>query len=315
MFRFDLKDLQTALLRGHGDLDVHLESTGAQHGLVDEVLTVSHCYEKNVVELFGSVDLREELVDSAVMHTCVVAGAATLLDHGVELVEHDDVKTAVLTLAFGLCFGSGEQFTDVRLRLTHVLVKQLRAVHEPQVLAPKHRRQSTCDERLASAGRTIQQHTLDVTRPHLADDGAGVQPGLERTTEDLLELLAETADARRLEVEPLREQLRVALLRALRKIREADGTVLALREQNSRVGSEETTRDLGGLGAVGLLLLDGTHRQHDLLSLVDREDRLAHRYDLTGEALEQAVSENGGVNAHSTSGDLRRGLRFELDEG
>lgn len=44
-----------------------------------------------------TIDLRKQLVDNSVVDTCVAADGASGLADGVNLVEYNDVKTAVRT--------------------------------------------------------------------------------------------------------------------------------------------------------------------------------------------------------------------------
>lgn len=61
-------------------------------------------YDQDVVELLHAVDLGQQLVDHGVVDAGAARHAATLLTDGVDLVEDDDVKTAVGTALF---VGSG----------------------------------------------------------------------------------------------------------------------------------------------------------------------------------------------------------------
>lgn len=52
-------------------------------------------YDQDVVELLHAVDLGQELVDDGVVDTGAARHAASLLADGVDLIEDDDVQSAV----------------------------------------------------------------------------------------------------------------------------------------------------------------------------------------------------------------------------
>lgn len=53
--------------------------------------------DKDVVELFHTIYLRQQLVDNSVMDSCAAGHAASLLTDGINLIQYDDVKAAVGT--------------------------------------------------------------------------------------------------------------------------------------------------------------------------------------------------------------------------
>lgn len=52
-------------------------------------------YDENVVELLYSIDLRQELVDHSVMHTCTAGTCTTLLTNSIQFIKDNDVQTTV----------------------------------------------------------------------------------------------------------------------------------------------------------------------------------------------------------------------------
>lgn len=53
--------------------------------------------DEDIVELLHSVDLRQQLVNHSVVHTCAAGACTTLLTDGVQFIKDDDVQTAVST--------------------------------------------------------------------------------------------------------------------------------------------------------------------------------------------------------------------------
>jgi hypothetical protein len=72
---------------------MYFESSGAEYGLIEEVLAVGHADDEDVVECLHAVDVGEQLVDHLVAHLRPHAAVhAPLLANRVDLVEHYDVQ-------------------------------------------------------------------------------------------------------------------------------------------------------------------------------------------------------------------------------
>lgn len=51
--------------------------------------------DQDVIKLLHAVNLRQELVDNGVVHTCAAGACASLLADGIQLIEDNDMETAV----------------------------------------------------------------------------------------------------------------------------------------------------------------------------------------------------------------------------
>ena len=144
------------------------------------------------------------------MHARAVARAATRLADGVDLIEDDDVEVGVVAHLLLLLLRVLEQRADVRFRLAHVLVQDLRTVHHLRLVRVQRLADLSRDQRLAAAGRAVQQHTTHVLDAHLAKHLGREHTRRERAAEYVRELLVQAADAHGLEVEAPLEEAAVA---------------------------------------------------------------------------------------------------------
>jgi hypothetical protein len=145
------------------NLDVDFESSGAEYGLVEQVLAVGHADDDDVVERLHSVDVGEQLVDHLVAHLRPhPAVRSPLLADRVDLVEHDDVQRTLVPHLPLVRTRLREQLADVLLGLSHELAEYLWTVDDLQVLHVEGAGQLSGDQRLTSAGRTVQQDPLHV---------------------------------------------------------------------------------------------------------------------------------------------------------
>lgn len=164
-------------------------------------------------------------------HGATIAVRASRLADGVDLIEDDDVQVAVVAHLLLLLLRVLEQRADIRLGLAHVLVQDLGAVHHLRLVRVQRLPDLPGDQRLAAARRAVQQHAAHVLDAHLAQHLGREHTRRERAAEDVGELLVQTADAHRLEVEAALEQTAVPAARAAL---DADRGVLLLLEQQRR---------------------------------------------------------------------------------
>ena len=164
------------------------------------------------------------------MHTGAIAIGASGLADGINFIEDDDVEIGVVTHLFLLLLGILEQGTDVGFGFAHILIQNLGTVHDLRLVRVQRLTDLTGDQGLTAAGRTVEQHTTDVLDAHLAEHLRREHTGGERTTEDVGELLIQTTNAHRLEVEAALEQTAVA---AAGTALNTDGDVLLLLEEKS----------------------------------------------------------------------------------
>ena len=141
------------------------------------------------------------------------------------------MEVAVVAQLLLLLLGVLEQRADVRLRLAHVFIQDLRTVHHLRLVRVQRLPDLPRDQRLPAARRAVQQHAAHVLDAHLAQHLGREHARCERAAEDVCELLVQAADAHRLEVEPALEQARVPAARATLQ---ADRHVLLLLEEEGR---------------------------------------------------------------------------------
>ena len=129
------------------------------------------------------------MVDHAVADTGTTASAATtLLANCIQLIEDDDMKTTLVTLFFILLLGIREQFSDVFLRLTHVLVENFWTVDNLGLSRIKHLSDLPSDEGFTRSWRSIEQKALDVLNAKFLNQTRGKNARRKSTTEDRTEL-------------------------------------------------------------------------------------------------------------------------------
>src|SRR3954447_503717 len=182
------------------DLDLHVETPGAQDGGVDQVLTVGGADHDHVLEGLDAVELGQQL-----RHDCRLdvggdarpAGA----EDGVHLVEEHDDRQAL----FAPLLGADEDLADLALGLADVLVEQLGALHVEEVaarvVAPaavgdllgERLRDRLGDQRLAAAGRSVEQDALGRLELVLVEE-LGVQERQLDGIADQIDLAFEAAD-------------------------------------------------------------------------------------------------------------------------
>ncbi|GIX63746.1 uncharacterized protein BcabD6B2_31810 [Babesia caballi] len=209
----DFENLSAPRLVRQAHLDVHLEAPGAQQRLVDHVEAVRHPDQQDVVERVDPVDLGEQLVDDAVAGPGAGGVRAPALANGVDFVEDDDVQAGAVARARVLLLGVLEEVAHVLLRLAEEAAHDLRPVDDFGLVAVERLRQLARDERLARAGRPVQQHscaslhftrralTFDVRYAELLQELRRVDARGEGAAEDVGELGVEAANAHFLEVE------------------------------------------------------------------------------------------------------------------
>ena len=121
--RYWRKILAALVLVGPLDLDLHVETAGAQDGGVDEVLAVGRADHDHVLQALDAVDLGQQLRHDRALDVGGDAGAAGA-EQGVHLVEEHDDRVALLRLLPRAL----EDEADLALGLAHVLVEQLGAL-------------------------------------------------------------------------------------------------------------------------------------------------------------------------------------------
>ncbi len=214
-------------------LHLEIQAPGPQHRGIDQILPVAGADHDHVLERLDAVDLRQELGDDRGLHVGGDARAAHA-EQRVHLVEEDHDRHVLAGLVAGLL----EHLAQLVLRLAHVLVEELRPLHVQEVgrglpagalldALGQAVRHGLRDQRLAAAGRAVEQDALRRLELMLRED-LGVHVGqLDRVAQDP-DLLAQTAD---LVVRDVRDLLEHHLLdRRLRQLLE--GVVRARIEED-----------------------------------------------------------------------------------
>ena len=192
------------------DLDLHVEAARPQDRGVDHVLAVGGADHDDVLEALDAVDLAEQLRDDGVLDVGGDAGSAGA-EQRVHLVEEHDDRRALA----GLLASTLEDQPDVPLGLTDVLVEQLGALDVEEVrlallaglgrdLLRQRVRDRLGDQRLAAAGRAVEQHTLGRLQLVLEEE-VGVQVGQLDRVADLVDLPDQATDVRVVDVRDLFE--------------------------------------------------------------------------------------------------------------
>src|SRR5207245_4616079 len=182
------------------DLDLHVEAPGTQDRGVDQVLAVGSPDHDHVLQGLDPVELREQLRDDRRLDTRGDARAPGPED-GVHLVEeHDHGETL-----FAPLLGSLEDLADLSLRLTHVLVQELRTLDVEEVapsilpagplgdLLRERLGDRLGDQGLAAAGRPVEQDALRRLELVLVEQFRIEERQLDRVT-DRLDLALEPPD-------------------------------------------------------------------------------------------------------------------------
>ena len=193
------EDVAGGLGVGPLDLDLHVEAAGPQDRRVDHVLAVGGADDEDVLEALDAVDLAEQLRDDGVLDVGGDPRAAGA-EQRVHLVEEHDDRGALA----GLLPGPLEDQPDVPLGLADVLVEQLGALDVEEValallaglgrhLLGQRVRDRLGDQRLAAAGRAVEQHALGRLELVLHEQ-VGVQVGQLDGVADRLDLADQPAD-------------------------------------------------------------------------------------------------------------------------
>ncbi len=161
------EDVARRLRIGTLDLDLHVEPAGTQDRRVDHVFAVRSADHDDVLQQLDPVDLGEQLRNDRVLHVGAHA-AATGTEDRVHLVEEDDDRHALGRLLPGAL----EDQPDLPLGLADVLVQQLGTldVEEERAavalaallldLLGQRVGDRLGDQRLAAAGRPVEQHAF-----------------------------------------------------------------------------------------------------------------------------------------------------------
>merc|ERR1740120_618543 len=98
---------------------MYLQATWPQQRIINEIFAVRHAYEENVVEGIHPVDLRQQLIDDAVMNASAVGFRSPRLADGVDLVEDHHMQLRILALLLLLLLCVCEEVADVLLCRPH----------------------------------------------------------------------------------------------------------------------------------------------------------------------------------------------------
>lgn len=130
-----------------------------------------------------------------------VAPGPTLLADGVELIHDNYVQLRLVTLLGELLLGVGKEVADILLGLANVRVEDLGARHDFRLLCVEELADFACDERLAGAGRAVEDEAADHLHIVHFDELGGEEPRHEGAAEDAGELAVTAPDADELDVQ------------------------------------------------------------------------------------------------------------------
>mmetsp|Transcript_3600 Transcript_3600/g.10246 ORF Transcript_3600/g.10246 Transcript_3600/m.10246 type:complete len:435 (-) Transcript_3600:206-1510(-) len=277
-----------------------LETARPKEGIVNHVLAVGHANEKDVVEGVDAIDLGQQLVDNRVGNAGAIPDSATALADGIHLVEDDNVQHGVISGLELLLLGLGEQFAHLLLRSADVLVEDFGSVDDLGLPGVQDLANLPRDERLAAAGRAVQEHAAHVVDAQLPDDVRRPNARREGPAEDLVELGIQPTNAELLEVKVRKEDVgRAAGPAGHQGPGQLQGrAALGLGEGDGRRAEEQShpgpAADVAA--ALEIELADGRHRQLELAALeVDGQDA-AHLEHLPLEVQQHVLREAVGVD-------------------
>ncbi|KAI6768715.1 hypothetical protein HG531_010904 [Fusarium graminearum] len=212
---------------------MYLKTAGSQQSIIDHVLS-----------------LGEKLVHHAVTNTSTsTRSGATLLTDSVKFVKDDNMQTTLISLLLVLFFCVGEQLSDVLLRLTNILVENLRSVDDFGWVGVQHFTNLSGNQRFSGTWRAVQQQSLDVSNTHLGDQARRENTRCKCTTENGSELIIQTTDTHILELE-VRSENGVGVGLVHRRL-EVEVTLCITMEDNLTLSRQDTPSMGFSLGLLG----------------------------------------------------------------
>ncbi len=161
----NLEDLLPTLPVGPVDDDLPVEAAGAQQGGVEDVGAVRGRDQDDVVLQLEPVHLDEELVEGLLALVVAAAHArAAVTTDGVDLVDEDDAGARLLGLLEQVAHARG---ADADEHLDEVGAGDREERH-PGLAGSRAR-----EERLAGAGRAVEQHALRDARTRAPGTSSG----------------------------------------------------------------------------------------------------------------------------------------------
>eukprot|EP00760_Papus_ankaliazontas_P025706 PhM_4_TR2852/c0_g1_i1/m.31490 len=162
-FCVDPQDLVARFFVREWDAQLDLKATGAEQCGVDALNAVCQPNEKHIRQAVDAVHDGKELRCDTVVNSpggAVVASTA-VTKHRVHFVEDNDVQPCLLAVDLVVVLGDGEETPHVGLRLPNVLGHDLGAVDDFDALGLQNLCDLSGDERLPSAGGSIQHDAAD----------------------------------------------------------------------------------------------------------------------------------------------------------
>jgi len=187
---------------------VDFHSARAEDGLIHHVFSVCHSDNEDVVQLVYTVHLRQELVDHCFINTSAgVTRRASGLADSVDLIENDNMKARVFTVSGLVILSVLEKLTDLPFRFSNEFVKDLWSIDNLRLYTFQSSSDFTGNERLTSAGRSMEQESLDMVDAIGFDVFRGIPPGVKSTSENGLKLLVQSSNSKFVEVKVFLEEL------------------------------------------------------------------------------------------------------------
>src|SRR6059036_3535745 len=180
--RVNLEDLLAAAPVRDADLDLAVEATGPAQRGVDRLVPVRRADHDDLAATREAVHQGEELRDNPPFD--LAGHLFPLRSNRVEFIDEQDARSVLLGLL--------ELLAEALLALSVVLRHDLRALDRIEICAGfvGHR---LCDERLAGAGRPVQEDPLRRIDPEALEQLRVLQGELDHLA-DLHQLLLESAD-------------------------------------------------------------------------------------------------------------------------
>jgi hypothetical protein len=261
------QDRLAAFHVGPVDRDLPVEAPGPQQRRVKDVGPVGGRDQDDAALGVEAVHLNEQLVQRllALVVATAEAGAAVAADR-VDLVDEHDGRRVRLGLLEEITYAGG---TDTDEHLDEVRPGDRVERH------PRLTRDGPGQQRLAGAGRTVQQHALGDLRPERLVLRRRLQEVL-----DLVQLLDRLVGARHVRERRLRRVLGDQLGLGLAEVEHPGAAALHLRHEQQQKDDEHTDREqvdqqpyddtvLGDLGVPGVDLLLGLERLQLAVEVAD----------------------------------------------
>ena len=105
------------------NLNMHLQPPRPHQGIINEILPICHPNQQYIIELIHSIQLTQQLINHTIPHARPPrTPTPPLLTNSIQLIKNNNMQTGIVAFLFVLLFCVGEEFADVLLALSHILI-------------------------------------------------------------------------------------------------------------------------------------------------------------------------------------------------